>query len=562
MTAPAGSVLGVTKAPRRQESMARTWALANGVGATFAVLISAVPRPDAVLASDVATLAAPAYLVAAVLWVTAPTMSSLRLVVLTTCGLGLAAAAAATAGLRRPVGAEMALLDHRAWMVGSGALLFAVLVVRHLMVELRAKVHMLDELARIDPLTGVANRRAWDEEVHREISRSSRDRTPLCLAVIDLDHFKAYNDMRGHQEGDVLLQRVAAVWSEIIRKSDFLARYGGEEFAVMLRNCRLEDALTVLERIRLAVGEGQTCSIGLAAWQPGEEAGSLVHRADEALYAAKEAGRDRIKVSQETLVGLRTTVNWPQVILRLLEDRSVIAAYQPVVRLDNLEVVAYEALARPNRRQVDISVELMFSSAQRMGLGRDLDWLCRRAALAGAISMPAGVPLFLNVGVSGLVDPLHRVDQMLLVCEAVGRRTRDVVLEITERELVGDLRRLREVVNTYRREGFRFAVDDVGEGHSTLEVLSVTEPEFIKVARSLVIDASTRGPRAAVRAVVSFAAELDAKVIAEGIETPETARRMREFGVGFAQGFLFGKPEIPALVPTRADSVPLLRRTA
>jgi EAL domain-containing protein (putative c-di-GMP-specific phosphodiesterase class I) len=180
-----------------------------------------------------------------------------------------------------------------------------------------------------------------------------------------------------------------------------------------------------------------------------------------------------------------------------------------------------------------------------MGLGRDLDWLCRRAALVGARTMPAGIPLFINCGLSGLIDPVHRVDQMLLLCEAVGRRPQDLVLEITERELFGDLRRLREVVNTYRREKFRFAIDDVGEGHSTLEVLSVTEPEFVKVARSLVVGAVTRGPRAAIRAVVAFAAELGADVIAEGVELSQTATYLRELGVGYAQGYLFGRPVIP-----------------
>jgi EAL domain-containing protein (putative c-di-GMP-specific phosphodiesterase class I) len=146
---------------------------------------------------------------------------------------------------------------------------------------------------------------------------------------------------------------------------------------------------------------------------------------------------------------------------------------------------------------------------------------------------------------SGLVDPVHRVDQMLLVLQACGREPRDVVLEITERELVGDLSRLKLVVSAYRREGFRFAVDDVGEGHSTLEVLAATSPDFVKIARSLVIDAATAGPRAAIRAVVAFAGELGAHTIAEGIETEGTASFMRQLGVHLGQGWLFGRPELP-----------------
>jgi EAL domain-containing protein (putative c-di-GMP-specific phosphodiesterase class I) len=159
--------------------------------------------------------------------------------------------------------------------------------------------------------------------------------------------------------------------------------------------------------------------------------------------------------------------------------------------------------------------------------------------------VPPGIPLFVNCNVSGLVDPVHRVDQMLLVLEACGRDPEDVVLEITERELVGDLSRLKLVVSAYRREGFRFAVDDVGEGHSTLEVLAATSPDFVKVARSLVVDAATAGPRAAIRAVVAFAGELGAYTIAEGIETESTAHYMRKLGVHLGQGWLFGRPELP-----------------
>jgi EAL domain-containing protein (putative c-di-GMP-specific phosphodiesterase class I) len=157
------------------------------------------------------------------------------------------------------------------------------------------------------------------------------------------------------------------------------------------------------------------------------------------------------------------------------------------------------------------------------------------------------MPLFINCGISALLDPVHRVDQMLLVLEAVDRPPSEVVLEITERELVGDLNRLRQVVTTYRQQGFRFAIDDVGEGHSTLEVLAATEPEFVKVARSLVVEAWNRGPQAAIRALVAFAASMDAQVIAEGIEDAGVATAMRHLGVGLGQGYLFGRPALPVV---------------
>jgi diguanylate cyclase (GGDEF)-like protein len=527
-------------------------------GAAFALLATAVPRPAPAVAFSVGTLAGGAALVACILWREAARITRPALWLLAILGTALASAAAATAASRPSVPGAGVALSHGDWVFGCGALMLGALVVRRLLDELRHRIGLLDSLARTDSLTLIPNRRAWDEELPREVARARRDGSGLCVAILDLDHFKAFNDMRGHQEGDLLLSRVASAWRDEVRASDFIARYGGEEFAVILRGCSLQDALPIVERVRLVMTDGQTCSVGVARWDGVEQADTLVRRADEALFEAKAAGRDRVKIAANPGAdwGQARAVPWPAIVRELLEERSVIAAYQPVVELEGGTIVAYEALARPNHDRVDISVERMFSSAQRMGLGRDLDWLCRRAALAGAGWMPRGMPLFINCGISALLDPVHRVDQMLLVLEAVDRPPSEVVLEITERELVGDLNRLRQVVTTYRQQGFRFAIDDVGEGHSTLEVLAATEPEFVKVARSLVVEAWNRGPQAAIRALVAFAASMDAQVIAEGIEEAGVATAMRHLGVGLGQGYLFGRPAYPEAAAPAAPATP------
>ena len=515
-------------------------------GAVFALLATAVPRPEPAVAFSVGTLASASAVVALLLWTAAPRITRSALWMLAITGTALATLAATTAATRS-LGHDAEIdLSRSTWLIGSGAIVLGGVVVRRLMDELRHRIGLLDSLSRTDQLTRIPNRRSWDDEVSRELARARRDHSSLCIAMLDLDHFKTFNDMRGHQEGDVLLTHTAAAWREAVRESDFIARYGGEEFAVILRGCSLQDALPIVERLRMVMTDEQTVSVGIARWDGAEDAESLVRRADEALFEAKAAGRNRVKVAANPGAdwGQAKAVPWPSIVRELLEERSVIAAYQPVVDLDGGAIVAYEALARPNHERIDISVERMFSSAQRMGLGRDLDWLCRRAALAGATWMPPGMPLFVNVGISALLDPLHRVDQMLLVLEAVGRQPTEVVLEITERELVGDLGRLRQVVASYRQHGFRFAIDDVGEGHSTLEVLAATEPEFVKVARSLVIEGWNRGPRAAICAVVAFARSIDAQVIAEGIEDEGLATAMRHLGVDLAQGYLFGRPAL------------------
>ena len=187
-------------------------------------------------------------------------------------------------------------------------------------------------------------------------------------------------------------------------------------------------------------------------------------------------------------------------------------------------------------------VEGMFSAAVRMGLGRDLDWLCRRAAIHDAHHLPKDSLLFVNVGVTALLDPLHDVDQMLLLCRWGGRAPGSVVLEITEREAVHDRQRFREVLATYREAGFRFAMDDVGEGHSTLEMLAAGSPEFIKIATSLTQAASSSGPNAAIRALTTFANHSGAVVVAEGIESAHDVEVMLSLGVELGQGYHLGRP--------------------
>jgi diguanylate cyclase (GGDEF)-like protein len=156
-------------------------------------------------------------------------------------------------------------------------------------VELLAR---LESIARTDDLTGLPNRRAWEEELPRELLRSKRESRTLCVAMLDLDHFKAFNDERGHQAGDRFLKQAAAAWGTELRGTDFLARYGGEEFALALPGCTPEQAKDVAERMRAATPENETCSIGIACWDGDEEAASLLGRADAALYEAKHKGRN------------------------------------------------------------------------------------------------------------------------------------------------------------------------------------------------------------------------------------------------------------------------------
>jgi diguanylate cyclase (GGDEF)-like protein len=152
----------------------------------------------------------------------------------------------------------------------------------------------LEIAARTDDLTGLLNRRAWDEELGRELSRADRSGAALCVAILDLDRFKEYNDTHGHQAGDRFLKQIAGTWSQSLRTGDILARYGGEEFAIALPGTNLEHAQEMLDRLRGALPEDQTCSAGVCQWDGEESAEQLTARADTLLYAAKAAGRNRV----------------------------------------------------------------------------------------------------------------------------------------------------------------------------------------------------------------------------------------------------------------------------
>jgi diguanylate cyclase (GGDEF)-like protein len=181
--------------------------------------------------------------------------------------------------------------------IATGSTIMSVLVVTRLTVLLRfveRQTEQVRDLARRDELTGLPNRRAWTDELPRVLELARQSRLPVSVCMVDLDHFKAYNDTHGHQGGDRLLKEAAAAWSNRLRQSDLLARYGGEEFIVLLPDTDLHVARSVIERLRQVTPEGQTFSCGVAAWNETETSDELIARADAALYRAKSDGRDRI----------------------------------------------------------------------------------------------------------------------------------------------------------------------------------------------------------------------------------------------------------------------------
>ena len=306
----------------------------------------------------------------------------------------------------------------------------------------------METLSLVDPLTRLGNRRAFDQRLAQELERAARGGTSVSLALLDVDLFKLFNDAHGHVAGDDILRRLGAALSDrLVRLTDIAFRYAGEEFAVLMPNTTAEQAEVVVQRVHEVLGSEPlprghsqpgghlTISAGISACGgTGCSPGDLVEQADLALYAAKQAGRDKSVVFNSQLAA--TLTNWTRILPIVIEDRALHAVYQPIVRLDQRTVVAYEALARPDGRDAAISVEGMFEAAQRLGSLPDLDWLCFRAGIQDAGDLPHGMDLFVNITLAALLDTSRDPEYLDLVLRWARRAATDIVLEISEREAI------------------------------------------------------------------------------------------------------------------------------
>jgi diguanylate cyclase (GGDEF)-like protein len=402
----------------------------------------------------------------------------------------------------------------------------------------------LSALASTDSLTGLKNRREFDRAL-RTIPR-----LPFAILSLDVDRLKETNDTEGHSAGDALLRIVGHTLGLLVRGWDVMARVGGDEFAALLPEVGVFGANLVAERMRVAMHSlvlpsgPVRVTVGWSAAPAGADPGSVWQRADESLYKAKRAGGDRvIGASYEGgEAGDIAERSYSDVVTRILDGGPLTTMFQPIVDLADGAVMGYEALARPEGFAAMDSVEAVFESARTGGQIRDLDWVCRKHAVDDAKLLPPNVPLFLNISAAALMDPVHGVDQLLLLLNAAQRPPNTVVLEITEHERIRDYDALARVLASYRTEGIRFALDDVGEGHSTLELLAASSSEYLKLGRSLTMTSTRVGSRAAMDATMAFARVSGALVIAEGVENEFVADLMKAGGIKFRQGFGLGKP--------------------
>lgn len=188
------------------------------------------------------------------------------------------------------------------WLAPGGLLVGLLVIWRmyRLLSTVQAQSAQLADLARTDPLTGIANRRTWDHELERAVRRLLHEGQVTTVVLLDLDHFKQFNDEHGHQAADDYLVSATAAWQDLLGDEGFLARYGGEEFGVLLPGYGVLAAMPILERLRAVMPSGATVSIGASELRPDEDGWAALRRADEALYRAKAEGRDRVVIDWPT----------------------------------------------------------------------------------------------------------------------------------------------------------------------------------------------------------------------------------------------------------------------
>src|SRR4051812_16860735 len=422
----------------------------------------------------------------------------------------------------------------------------------------------LQYLADHDALTGLFNRRRFEEELDRVLAGAERYGRAGAVLVLDLDGFKYVNDTLGHPVGDELIARLGATLRAELRESDVIARLGGDEFGVILPEADAQQATAVAAKLLAAVQRdghvadstrraNVTASIGLAPFDgaDGLSAEELLVEADIAMYDAKEGGRNRAARSERAGAGPGRHVSrlsWLERIrTALAEDRFELHA-QPIVAIgDDDEPPAFELLLRMRSDGDELVPPATFLPiAERFDLIQAIDrWVVGRAVALLRREHAAGRPVTLSVNLSGRTmgdaDFAGWLEALLLDTPVPAGR---LIVEITETAAIVNIERARALAATLRRLGCRLALDDFGAGFASFSSLKHLAFDLLKIDGEFVrglCDNPT--DRLVVEAVVAIARGLGTPSLAEFVADSDTLDAVRELGVDYAQGFHLGRPE-------------------
>jgi diguanylate cyclase (GGDEF)-like protein len=430
----------------------------------------------------------------------------------------------------------------------------------------RSRLHELYESAREaalrDSLTGLGNHRAFQESVAAMVEGSRRYGTRFSLVLFDIDEFKRINDTRGHAVGDQLLSQVGDLIRSTIRLTDAGFRVGGDEFAILLPHTDPQGAVGLCRRILARSLEDRgagdfrgpiSFSAGVTACPDfGATRLELTAQADAALYRGKRAGRTVVTIYDPAVDrghvddGMRAELS--SSISAVIESGSLSPVYQPLVELATGKVLGYEGLIRVPRESNFAHTGALFDAAEAAGRVADLDRAALDVVLAGTAGIPEDALLSLNVSPRTLESGELNPTAFLAILRRFGVEPRRVIMELTEREAVREPERLRETLRGIQRAGVRVAADDVGAGNAGLRLLSQFQFDVVKIDLSLVQGGSpgaTGGEQthSVLTSLVQMADRLGAMTIAEGVETAEQLRTIRDLGIVAGQGYLLGRPD-------------------
>jgi diguanylate cyclase (GGDEF)-like protein len=407
-------------------------------------------------------------------------------------------------------------------------------------------------LARHDPLTGLANRRHFLEEIDRRLASVGDEHHAFALMFVDLDRFKPINDVHGHAIGDELLQVIASRLKACIRDDSFAARLGGDEFAVVLecpdgresvgvaaqRILHELSAPILINGLKLAVG----ASIGVALCpEDGLEAAILLQRGDAAMLRAKE-DRGAYKFFDSSIdEELKFKAALESELRAAIPNGDIVPYFQPVLRLEDGALEGFEVLARwPHSTRGMISPALFIPVAEEAGLVDAMFWALLAQACRRALDVSGDFTLAVNISPSQVRDQWFP-EKVLRTLRETGFPAGRLEIEVTESAMIGDVARAKASLLSLKNQGVRIALDDFGTGYSSLFLLRELPIDKLKIDCSFVAKIeSDRENATIVGALIALGRALGLKVTAEGVEDAGTVERLRVMGCELAQGFFFG----------------------
>ncbi len=421
----------------------------------------------------------------------------------------------------------------------------------------------LEYYALHDPLTGLYNRRQFNDILEYEVERCERHNHEFSVLMIDLDNFKDINDSFGHPTGDSALQTIADVLRKHTRKGDLCARIGGDEFAIILVETGAESGHIVAEAMSktlretaLASTQGDryhlTMSIGLSCYpQDAKTADELMAGVDVAMYRAKALGKDGVCLVQsiEERVNIRETRHQVEELRDALQDNRIVPYYQSIVDCKTGEVMAFETLARLKTLDGETRSAAMFiETIEKYGLSRDLDRVMitnsleAKRALIKANAPEAKAKIFINLSVQEIQGRgiLGFAEEM---CQQMEVPPEQIVFELLERDAIGDMTNMRKFLNNLRAKGFSFALDDFGSGYNSFHYLRDLHFEFVKIDGAFVRNImSSKLDYALVHNLSRLCQDIGMLTIAEFVENEEILLALQDMGINYVQGYHVSMP--------------------